>query len=147
MFLETQTTPDIRGCSFAFARDQRLLRPADFLAMKEATFRASVDSLTLVVRKRDDFAHARLGLVAGRKNGDAVRRNRFKRLVREVFRTEVAEAAQSCDILAISKGSLPRTLTKNEVRRQLEIAWKRYERHIEKQKQSPADESNLRRGL
>jgi ribonuclease P protein component len=35
---------------------------------------------------RGDAAHARLGIVAGRSVGNAVRRNRRKRLVREAFR-------------------------------------------------------------
>ena len=44
----------------------------------------------LVRRAPNRAGHARLGIAAPRRYGGAVRRNRFRRLVREAFRREAA---------------------------------------------------------
>lgn len=50
---------------------------------------------------------ARLGIVASRKLGDAVRRNRAKRLIREVFRkTPPLRRRQSVDVVVIPRREL-----------------------------------------
>jgi len=43
----------------------------------------------------------RLGVVVTRKTGGAVRRNRFKRLVRAAFRNEVKEIASTWDVVVV----------------------------------------------
>lgn len=54
---------------------------------------------TLVCR-RNDFGHPRLGMAISRKYGNAVQRNRLKRIIREKFRHAQHELP-SCDILFI----------------------------------------------
>ena len=50
---------------------------------------------------------ARLGIVASRKLGDAVRRNRAKRLIREMFRlTPPLPAGQGVDVVVIPRREL-----------------------------------------
>jgi ribonuclease P protein component len=49
-------------------------------------------------------AHTRLGIVASRKIGGAVVRNRAKRLIRQVFRTNTAPASPF-DLVVIAKPS------------------------------------------
>jgi ribonuclease P protein component len=47
--------------------------------------------------------HARLGLTVSRKVGGAVRRNRIKRLVRELFRTRRELFPAGCEVVAIAR--------------------------------------------
>jgi ribonuclease P protein component len=49
---------------------------------------------------------ARLGLVASRKLGDAVRRNRAKRLIREIFRLNPQASDSGVDIVVIPRAEL-----------------------------------------
>jgi ribonuclease P protein component len=49
---------------------------------------------------------ARLGIVASRKLGDAVRRNRAKRLIREMFRRSTTVATSGVDLVVIPRREL-----------------------------------------
>ncbi len=63
--------------------------------------------MVLVVRD-NQLARARLGIVATRKLGPAVLRNRAKRLAREVFRRcKRAKVVLGRDIIVIPKRELP----------------------------------------
>jgi ribonuclease P protein component len=67
-------------------RDCRLTDKAQFDAAHRSGIRAS-DPLFMIVARRNDLGHARLGLAVGvRAAGNAVNRNRIKRVVREAFR-------------------------------------------------------------
>ncbi|MEO0531838.1 MAG: ribonuclease P protein component [Planctomycetota bacterium] len=69
----------------AFPKRLRLLKGTDFDAVFKA--RTSVGDAVLVIHARpNDLGHPRLGMAVSRKVGNAVRRNRWKRLLREVFR-------------------------------------------------------------
>lgn len=70
---------------FSFTKEQRLRTGADFDAVFAAKF--SVGDGVLVVHARPNgLDHARLGLAVSRRVGNAVRRNRWKRCLREAFR-------------------------------------------------------------
>jgi len=56
----------------------------------------------------------RFGIVAGRKVGHAVRRNRIKRLLREVFRLNKKRFPAGYDIIVIVKRGIP-ALSYNDV--------------------------------
>ncbi len=58
-------------------------------------------TLFLLPNQRD---HARMGVVASRKLGGAVRRNRAKRLVRELFRQN--KVTQGLDIVVVARREL-----------------------------------------
>jgi ribonuclease P protein component len=51
----------------------------------------------------NDLTHGRLGLVVSRKVGRAVRRNRLKRVIREVFRLN-KPAFAGLDVVVIPRG-------------------------------------------
>ncbi|HRI70473.1 MAG TPA: ribonuclease P protein component [Polyangium sp.] len=67
-------------------RSRRLLRREDFLRIQEEGVRVSTRHLLLLLEPRSDGGPTRLGIVASRKVGGAVQRNRAKRLLRETFR-------------------------------------------------------------
>ena len=71
-----------------------LNRRGDFLAAAKAQ-RASTPSFTLQARARGDGEEARFGFTCSKKVGDAVRRNRAKRRLREVARLVLQPQAQA----------------------------------------------------
>ena len=68
-----------------FTKAQRVRRRDEFQRVFDLSHRAKGRYMTVLVAP-NDCQTARLGIVASRKLGDAVRRNRAKRLIREVFR-------------------------------------------------------------
>ena len=73
---------------------ETLTRRADFLAAAKAQ-RASTPSFTLQARPRGDDAPPRFGFTCSKKVGDAVRRNRAKRRLREVARLVLKPEARA----------------------------------------------------
>jgi ribonuclease P protein component len=68
-------------------RRHRLSRDADYRAVYAEKIRKARGPL-LVFLKPSELAEHRLGLAVGRRVGNAVTRNRVKRLLREAFRHE-----------------------------------------------------------
>ncbi len=64
---------------------ERIRRRAEFQQVYERGLRTQARFMTLFIRA-NNLPVTRLGVAATRRLGDAVRRNRAKRLVREVFR-------------------------------------------------------------
>lgn len=70
-----------------FRRRHRLSRDADYRAVYAAKIKKARGPLLVFIRPSDRPEH-RLGLAVGRRVGNAVVRNRVKRLLREAFRHE-----------------------------------------------------------
>ena len=68
-----------------FGRTKRLTHATQFAAIYNARMQKAKGPL-LVFSKPNDLKHARLGLAVSRRVGNAVKRNRIKRLLREAFR-------------------------------------------------------------
>lgn len=68
-----------------FTKARRVRRRVEFQRVFDLSLRAKGRYLT-VLMARNDVGTTRLGIVASRKLGDAVRRNRAKRLIRQMFR-------------------------------------------------------------
>jgi ribonuclease P protein component len=84
-----------------FSRQQRLRRRAEFLHVQENGARVSTRHLLVLLTPRANDDVTRLGVVASRKVGGAVERNRAKRLLREVFRRNAAAFPERTDIVII----------------------------------------------
>ena len=80
----------------------RLRRGADFRRVYD-TGRSVGDEGVVIFAALNELPHARLGLSVSRKVGNAVRRNRWKRLIREAFRLHQAELPQGLDFVVIPR--------------------------------------------
>lgn len=92
-----------------FLREHHICRGADFRRAYEK--RCSAGDRTLLVFGFDNgLRHARLGLSVSRKVGEAVRRNRWKRLLREAFRLERHGLPAGVDLVVIPRPDVEPTL-------------------------------------
>jgi ribonuclease P protein component len=89
-----------------FDKSQRLRQRAQFQHVFDGGSRIRGRCFTMLVAPGQTPAF-RLGIVASRKIGDAVRRNRAKRLIREIFRlTPRPDGATGADIVVIPNREL-----------------------------------------
>ena len=86
-----------------FARHERLRRPAEFKQVYERGARIHGRYATVFLLP-NALVVGRLGITASRKLGNAVRRNRAKRLIREVFRRN--KLAPGFDVVIVPKPEL-----------------------------------------
>ena len=107
--------------ALSFPRAHRLVRRSDFLNCYDSGQRYfSRNFVFFVAYERARSGQWRLGLAVTRKSGNAVWRNRVKRLVREVFRLHQRGIPQGLDIVAVPKRILdPRKLTLAGLTREL----------------------------
>lgn len=88
-----------------FGKSQRVRRRGEFQNAFKAGYRVSSRYFTLILLP-GAAPPARLGIVASRKLGDAVRRNRAKRLIREVFRHLEPLPTSGLDVVVIPRREL-----------------------------------------
>lgn len=76
---------------YSWQKEQRLLKRTEFQACYNQGEK-NFTKLFLIFVKKTPVArtHARIGLAVSKKNGNAVQRNRIKRLLREFFRIHFA---------------------------------------------------------
>jgi ribonuclease P protein component len=89
----------------AFAKKRRIRHRRDFLAVQGAGSRIMLASCILLLRARPDHGPARLGVTVTRKFGNAVARNRAKRVVREAFRRSPGLLPDGIDMVVIPKSA------------------------------------------
>lgn len=87
-----------------FTRQQRLKRPADFRAIFKTARRVSDDHLILYARF-NRLGRSRLGVGVGKKLGSAVVRNRYKRTLREAFRSAYPDLPAGYDLVLIPRST------------------------------------------
>lgn len=109
--------------SHGFSKAQRVRRKAEFQQVFESGLRVPSRYFTMLVAQRSGNT-ARLGIVASRKLGDAVRRNRAKRLIREVFRLNRPVQAGGVDLVVIPRRELFEAPL-SELEKDFRGAWRR----------------------
>jgi len=128
----------------SFARVYRLLTAKQYSDVFEKPYKRHHAYMLLLVRKNTSLSDgldntpnntpvARLGLAVAKKNIKlAVRRNRFKRIVRESFRQHKVQLA-GLDIVVLAKHAA-NTATSEQIRNVLEQQWQ----HLAKQFNIPS---------
>jgi ribonuclease P protein component len=89
----------------AFPKDRRLRKRREFVRIQETGSRVTLPSAIVLLSARTDDGPARLGVTVTRKFGNAVARNRAKRLFRELFRRSSAFLPCGVDFVVIPKNS------------------------------------------
>ncbi len=89
---------------------RKSLRRSDFLRATRSGRRVDTEFFRVFVLDRGDAGGTRLGITVTRKVGNAVCRNRIKRLVREWFRLR-SQGTGPCDLVVIAKREFPKGLT------------------------------------
>lgn len=86
--------------TLSFGAKHRLKSAVDFRSVYRQRQFVRNRSMTLYYLHRDDD-HSRLGLSVGRRHGTAVKRNRIKRVLREVYRLNRALIPGAFDFILI----------------------------------------------
>ena len=63
--------------------------------------------VVLYVIKNNRYGHTRFGITSSKKIGNAVKRNRARRLIRESIRRLDIDTAQNLDLIFVPRGKTP----------------------------------------
>lgn len=88
-----------------FPRERRITHRSDFDRILKHGARM-VDSRLTLWALSNGTATTRLGLIVGRKHGNAVQRNRIKRVVREAFRLSQHELPAGLDLVCAPRAGV-----------------------------------------
>ncbi len=84
---------------------ERIRKNEEFQKIYNSKSQKLFSYYSIMYIKKNNYDYNRLGVVVSKKNGNAVVRNRIKRLLREFFRKNEKNFSKenSCDIIVISK--------------------------------------------
>jgi ribonuclease P protein component len=101
-----------------FSKRSRLTKRSEFLTLSRLGKRVHTSHF-VVLSKSSDLGRSRLGITVTTRVGNAVVRNRIKRLVREFFRRRKDAMSQAQDIVVIAKSGAEK-LSLNDVAAELQ---------------------------
>lgn len=100
-----------------FRKHEKIRKRKEFLKIYDEGVRDYSEHFTIIVNRNETGAK-RLGITVSKKVGNAVNRNRIKRLIREFFRLNKSGFAHGRDTIVIVKRDIPK-LTYHDVRIEL----------------------------
>jgi ribonuclease P protein component len=89
-----------------FGKHERIRKRKEYLAIYEQGVRGYSKNFTYITCTNPSGAK-RLGTAVSRKVGNAVRRNRIKRLLREFFRLNKSQFPEAKDVVIIARKNIP----------------------------------------
>lgn len=92
----------LRLKKFSFKKEDKILKRREFLRLQRCGKKIQ-DSNFIVIYSDGKFHKNRIGITVSRKTGNAVKRNKIKRLIREHFRMNRDKIAECMDINVIAK--------------------------------------------
>ena len=98
----TETSASLKALNGSFPKSVRLLERREFLFLQQKGKKRHSQHF-LVATAPAQSEHSRLGVTTSRRFGNAIVRNRMKRLLREFFRTHRTLIIPVCDIVVIPK--------------------------------------------
>lgn len=107
-----------RGGREGFPKSARLRKRPEFLHISRTGRKVHSPNFIIIIRT-NERGESRLGVTVSAKVGNAVARNRIKRLVREVFRLRRREWASTSDIVVIARKGAA-VLTSKMMRKEIE---------------------------
>ncbi|RYZ04367.1 MAG: ribonuclease P protein component [Myxococcales bacterium] len=100
------SAPSEPGSRSSPSSASRVRKRAEYLEIQSGGQRVSGDCLVFILLRRPAGSPLRLGITASRKIGNAVQRNRARRLVREAFRAVFEQLPPAVDIVVIVRRPL-----------------------------------------
>ena len=94
--------PQVKPKPQGFPKSARIVRRSEYRAIQRSPLRVVTDHFIIYARKRRRKTN-RVGITASKKVGNAVVRNRVKRLVRECFRLLQRDVPKELDLVLVAR--------------------------------------------
>ncbi len=107
--------PSVTRSDERFRKSDRLLKRPEFLAVQRGGKKVHLRDMLVIARG----GTRRMGVTVTKKVGNAVQRNRIKRLVREVWRRRRVKMPEGLELVFVAKKSAVR-MTFDQLRRQFD---------------------------
>ncbi|MCD6560142.1 MAG: ribonuclease P protein component [Deltaproteobacteria bacterium] len=106
---------------FSFPKKVRLLNRRIFVNLNRSGYRIHTKHFVIIF-KQNGIGITRLGVTVTKKTGNAVKRNRIKRLIREFFRLNKSRFPQGYDFVIAAKKEVSNCLVFNKIQKELGTA-------------------------